>query len=348
MLFKYICEHKPKGVRPIFVIGNAAKDEVKQRLRSIGEVKLAEDEDFPLYFLSAEKIISSSGGEFTINPFGKLKKYYIDKFGFDYYFMNHGVNCGDCSMWLNRYNKNIHTFFTTGKSERENIITRGYNYSPEQIVITGLARFDALYTDTKKQLLILPSWRRAYKECYDDKTSSVYFDGFKQTDYYKFYNSLINNPTLLEVMRKNGYTGIFCLHPIFMKQFVDFEENDVFKINSGYVDYNRVFAESSVMVTDYSTIAFDFAFLGKPIVYSQFDKEEFYKNQIYDECFDYEKEGFGPVCSDLESTVNELVSLIENGCENKYNNRIDNFFVFRDQNNAKRILEYILNEDNQR
>ena len=342
VLFKYICEHKPEGVRPMFVIGSIAREEVKERLRGIGEVLIAEDEDYPLYFLSCEKIISSSAGEFTINPFAGDRVYYADLFKFKYYFMNHGVNCGDCSMWLNRFNKGIDIMFSTGVSERQNVIDRDYNYSPEQLVITGLARFDALYEDTKKQLLILPSWRRAYKNCYDDKTSSIYYDGFKETEYYKFYNGLINDERLLKVMREKGYNGLFCLHPIFMKQSVDFVKNDVFDINSGFVDYNKVFAESSLMVTDYSTIAFDFAYLSKPIVYTQFDKEEFYANQIYDECFDYEKEGFGPICTDLDSAVNELIRIIENDCKNDYIDRVNSFFVNHDKNNAKRILEAVL------
>ena len=347
VLFKYICEHKPQGVRPIFVIGEKATDEVKARLRGIGEVLLAEDSEYPLYFLSAECIISSSAGEFTINPFESDMCYYRDLCHFRYYFMNHGVNCGDCSNWLNKYNKGMRIFFTTGKSERQNIIDRHYNLTAEQVEITGLARFDALYADTKKQLLILPSWRRAYRECYDDKTSSIYYDGFRETPYYRFYNGLMQDERLLDAMRKNGYTGLFCLHPIFKEQARDFEENDVFKINHGFVNYNKAFAESAVMVTDYSTIAFDFAYLNKPIVYTQFDKEEFYQNQIYDECFDYENEGFGPVCQTLDSAVEALVELINNGCENRYLDRINQFFVYHDQSNAKRITEAVLRDREQ-
>lgn len=345
VLFKYICEHKPKGVRPIFVIGEKASEAVKERLRAIGEVLMAEDPDYPLYFLCATKIISSSAGEFTINPFDADMIYYRDLCHFRYYFMNHGVNCGDCSVWLNKYNKNMHRFFTSGESERQNIINRHYNLAPEQVVITGLARFDALYEDTKKQLLILPTWRRAYKKCYDDKTSSIYYDGFKKTAFFRFYNGLMQNERLLEAMRRHGYTGLFCLHPIFKEQARDFEANDVFTVNEGFVDYNKVFAESAVMVTDYSTIAFDFAYLNKPIVYTQFDKREFYANQVYDECFDYENEGFGPVCETLDSAVNALVKLIENDCQNPCMDRIDRFFVHHDRCNAARILEAVLNDD---
>ena len=265
-------------------------------------------------------------------------------FKFRYYFTNHGVNCGDCSKWLNKFNKKIDIFFITGKKEKQRIIDDGYLYTEDQLITTGLPRYDLLYEDTKKQILILPTWRRAIKESYDINTSSVYFDGFVNTDYFKFYNGLINDERLLNAMREKGYKGLFCLHPIHMKQSVDFQANDVFSVNDGFVDYNKVFAESSVLVTDYSTIAFDFAHLCKPIVYSQFDKEEFYENQVYDQSFDYETEGFGPICSDKDSVVDELIALMENDCENKYMDRVNGFFAYLDNNNCKRAYDVIVND----
>ena len=343
VVFKYICEHTPKGVRPIFTIGRAASDEVKNRLEAIGEVVYFEDTEFKYYFLLADKIVSSSAGEFTINAFEDDRQYFVDMYHFDFYFMNHGVNCGDCSAWLNHYNKNIKIFFNTGVNERQAIIDGRYNMTADQCVITGLPRFDALYDDRKKQLLVLPSWRKSIKGAYDDKTSSVYYDGFVNTDYYKFYNGLINDERLLAKMREKGYTGLFCLHPIFRKQAVDFKKNDVFAINEGFIDYNKVFAESSVMVTDYSTIAFDFAYLKKPIVYTQFDKEEFYETQTYDKgFFEYERDGFGPVCYDLDSAVDALIKIIDKDCENDYIDRVTNFFVNIDKNNSKRVIDAVL------
>lgn len=344
-IFKYVCEHKPKGIRPMFMIGRDAKPEVIKRLKSEGEMIFDDDKKYPYYFLMTKKLITSSGGEHTINPFGKDRVYLNDMFQFKYYFTNHGVNCGNCSKWLNKFNKNIDVFFTTGANETQRIIDDEYLYTEDQLVITGLPRYDLLYEDTKKQILILPTWRRAIKQSYDANTSSVYFDGFVDTDYFKFYNGLINDERLLKAMRDNGYTGLFCLHPIHMKQSVDFEGNDVFKINDGFVDYNKVFAESAVLVTDYSTIAFDFAHLCKPIVYSQFDKDSFYENQVYGQgFFDYDVNGFGPACKDMDSVVNELISLVENNCENKYIDRVKDFFVYLDSDNCKRVYDYLIKD----
>ena len=141
-------------------------------------------------------------------------------------------------------------------------------------------------------------------------------------------------------MRRKGYEGLFCLHPLFTEQYVDFTENDVFKVNHGYVDYQTQFAQSALLVTDFSSVFFDFGYLKKPVVYSQFDKDEFFKGHSYDEgYFSYEDNGFGPVCRDLESTVDAICKYIENDCNNsdEYIKRIEAFYPFFDDKSCERV-----------
>ncbi|MBQ8502951.1 MAG: CDP-glycerol glycerophosphotransferase family protein [Clostridia bacterium] len=347
VFFKYINKIKNeteelRNVRPIFAISKKAA--CVNRLKSEGEVVFIEDKKFPLYFLMADKVISSGASDFTMNPFGKDRRFLIDLFNFKYYYLQHGVACADLSVWLNRFYKNIEMIFATSERERDSFVNDNYYYPESKVAIAGQARFDDLYVNTEKQILVLPTWRKSIKESYDENTTSIYFDGFKDTEYFKYYNGLINNERLLDAMRKYGYKGLFCIHPIHMKQTVDFDENDVFRVNEGYVDYNDVFARSAMMVTDYSSVLFDFAYLRKPVVYTHFDKEEFFAGQIYDEgYFSYENDGFGPVCYDLDSTVDAIIASIERDCKNeqKYLDRIDNFYAYSDTNNCERIYQAI-------
>ncbi|MBQ4206755.1 MAG: CDP-glycerol glycerophosphotransferase family protein, partial [Clostridia bacterium] len=95
-------------------------------------------------------------------------------------------------------------------------------------------------------------------------------------------------------------------------------------------------------------VLFDFAYLRKPVVYTQFDKEDFFAGQIYDEgYFSYENDGLGPVCYDMDSTVDAIIAAMERDCQNeeKYLARLDRFFAFSDRNNSKRIYEAILKND---
>ena len=60
--------------------------------------------------------------------------------------------------------------------------------------------------------------------------------------------------------------------------------------------------------------------------------------------FEYERDGFGEVVYDYESTVSLLCEYMENGCQMKefYKDRVDKFFAYNDKNNCQRTLEKIL------
>ena len=342
VFFKYLTTHTPKGVRPVFAISENAG--CKDRLCSEGETVFFEDKRYPYYFLLADKIISSSANEFTINPFGGDARFVRDLFRFKFYYLQHGVACADLSMWLNKYNKDIKMICASGKRERKAFIKTPYYYDSTQIALTGQARFDELTDHKEKLILILPTWRKAIRQSYDKNTTSVYFDGFKDTEYFQYYNNLINDERLLAAMRQKGYKGLFCMHPIHMKQTVDFQQNDVFTVNEGYVNYNDVFDRAAMMITDYSSVLFDFAYLRKRILYTQFDKEAFFEAQTYDEgYFDYERDGFGPVCTTYDDTVQAIIDAVNDDCavQDFYRARMDAFFAFSDRNNCKRILKEI-------
>ena len=105
------------------------------------------------------------------------------------------------------------------------------------------------------------------------------------------------------------------------------------------------------MVTDYSSVAFDFAYLRKPIVYSQFDKAEFFGGgHSYTEgYFDYVRDGFGEVEETLENVVDRIIEYMENGCQIKpeYRERIDKTFAFDDKDCSRRVYETVLKYRNQ-
>ena len=98
------------------------------------------------------------------------------------------------------------------------------------------------------------------------------------------------------------------------------------------------------MVTDYSSTAFDFAYLRKPIVYCQGDKQEFFAHHTYTQgYFDYEHDGFGPVTYDVDDAVEKIVALMEKDCkiDEKYLDRINHFFPFHDKRNSARVYKRI-------
>ncbi len=354
-MFRYITEHAGSNIEPMYVIEKNCPD--YEKMKRIGKVMPYNTPKYRLYFLIADKIISSAAGDYVINAFGGDRKFMCDLYNFDYIFLQHGVTKDDISGWINRFNKDMKLIVSAGKPEQKAFCEPNYSYPPEVPVLTGFPRHDNLLRLQKKKpvekkILIIPTWRKSIKGSYDPSTTeSIYFDGFRQTDYYKFYNSLINDERLCKCMKENGYKGLLCMHPIHSTQWVDFKPNEVFRINHGNVDYQNEFASSSLLVTDYSSVFFDFGFLRKPVVYCQFDKEEFFEEHSYDEgYFSYEENGFGPVCYDLDSTVEAIIASIKNECKNtdKYVARIEDFYGFSDAHSCKRVYESILRLDDKK
>lgn len=148
-------------------------------------------------------------------------------------------------------------------------------------------------------------------------------------------------------MKNNDYLGIFCLHPNFAKQWEYFNENSIFTVKEK-CNQQEILAESSLLITDYSSIFFDFGYMLKPTIFIQFDYDEYRNNQYPKGYFDYEKDGFGPICNGIQCTIKEIISNIENKCELKkiYFKRIKRFFKYFDNANSYRTYAAIKNSKN--
>ena len=160
---------------------------------------------------------------------------------------------------------------------------------------------------------------------------------FKNTTYFKIYNTLINDERLIECAKKTGYKLIYLIHPILSPQIDDYDRNEFVEIIPGsLVNYETILKESSLMVTDYSGIQFDFAYQRKPLIYYHPDElPPQYDESTLDDVW------FGPICRNNDEVVNALCRAMENECqlEAEYKENIEKFFPYADQNNCQRVYE---------
>lgn len=341
--FRYVSGKAPASIKPFFVISSKSPDH--HRLRRYGKVISRSNFLYKLRFLAADKVISSHAEDYVINAFATKLKYVNDLLSFDFVFLQHGIICNDLSAWLNKYNKSIDLFVTSANSEHRSILSSRYGYTKNTVKLTGLARYDYLDNAPKGKLIIAPTWRQSLVG-HASRTNGLrdHHDQFKLSEYFQFYQRLIQDERLIKVLAKHRMTGEFYLHPSFASQIKDFTPGRRFTVQDIPYDYKTAFKEGSLLVTDYSSVAFDFAYLKKPVIYSQFDQEVFYSSKVLDPgYFSYENDGFGPVVKDYNATVDQIIKSIESGCQMaaKYQKRVDNFFAFNDQNNNRRIYKEI-------
>ena len=101
---------------------------------------------------------------------------------------------------------------------------------------------------------------------------------------------MFNDDYLLTVLRDKGYKIIFKPHPGIEIQMSDFILPKEVEIANQSLTYNYLFEIGAMLITDFSSVVFDFAYLKKPIIYYHR-----IPNHNEDGYFNYETMGFGEI-----------------------------------------------------
>lgn len=328
--FKYMQQHKE--VDTYFVIREQCKD--FKRLQEIGNVVPLYSEKHFLLTLLAECVISSQCNGFVENPFWDNAKYFRDLYHRPHLiFLQHGVIKDDMSPTLNRFHTNLKGFVTSTVAEYQSILEYPYHYGEESIWLTGLPVFDSLQNNDRRYIVIAPTWRKELmvQQWKEERLEMVWIPkgNIESSDYYKRYRELIRDPELKKACRENAYTLVFKPHPLMEPYLGGIVEDTEVRYMGGEISYRDVLSMGSLMVTDYSSLAFEFAYLGKSTLYYPFDRKDFFASHTYRQgYFDYVRDGFGEVCNSKKELVGRIISYMENGCtvKDKYRERMQKLY----------------------
>lgn len=342
--FNYVLKNADKKIIPYFVIMKDSAD--YKKIKKKGRVVNYLSWKHKILQLAANIIVSSQADEVVFNPFFNYAEQYKDLLQKPrFVFLQHGVTENNVDYWFNKYRTNISGFVCSAIPERNSILNGAYYYSEKEVWLTGMPRYDCLYHDEQKQITIIPTWRAYLVE--NDRRTGIRSlkDGFEKSNYFKIYSRLLSDKRVIEAAHEFGYKILFVCHPNMKGTKEYFEKNENIIVEES-ASYSKLFAETDLLITDYSSVGFDFAYLRKPMIYYQNDIEEFFSGNHTTQkgYFDYEKNGFGEVEYSLEKLVDRIVEYLENGCKlkQKYRDRIDSFFAFNDKNNCQRVYERII------
>ncbi|EAI0272035.1 capsular biosynthesis protein, partial [Campylobacter jejuni] len=304
-LYRYVMKNHPEK-NIVFVLRKNSHD--YKRLKKEG-FKLVDPKSFKFKYLvfKADKLISSHIDRYFFEALGEntLKTK-------DFVFLQHGITQNDLSSWLNQ--RQIDLFITGMQDEYDSIAGdfNRYKFTPKEVKLTGFPRWDALLKNNQintKQIIIMPTWREYIVGSYSKKLMKRRFNPkFYESEYFYRWGSFLHSKKLQELHEKYNYKIVFNPHPQIRPYLEDFNLPNYIIIPSVEMSMQKLFCESSLMITDYSSVAFEMIILKKPVIYYQFDQDYFfYKHFLKRGYYNYKKMEF----SYLVNNQKDLIFYIE-------------------------------------
>lgn len=228
-------------------------------------------------------------------------------------------------------------FITSNNMERD-IIYDYFGYRMDQIAVTGLCRWDVLEDKSEglREVLIMPTWRNWLDEVSDEM--------FKESDYYHNYMAFLNSNWLKEYLEKYDLRLNFYLHPKFREYISNFkiEGERLRLIAFGEEPLNELMMRCKLLVTDYSSVCWDVFYQGKPVIFYQFDADQY--EEAHGSYIDFEKDLFGDRAVKPEELMNLLDEYAGNefALKEQYAKMHKDCYKYIDKDNSKRICEEIV------
>ncbi len=333
-------EHKDKKV--YYVIKKGSED----------ERNLAPYKDRVVYFMSikhlflilSSKVIVSSeakghGYAWRVAR-GPIRDYVNAK---RYVFLQHGVlGLKKVENTFKVGSANSADLFVVSSDFEKQIVMDHFGYKAKNIIVTGLSRWDVVEDRSheptesgKQEVFLMPTWRNWLDEVEEGE--------FILSDYYKAYNALLNSDELHETLKQNNLLLNFYVHPKFMPYVSHFtsDHEHVRVIQFGEEKINDLLMRSSMLITDYSSVAWEMYYQKKPVLFFHFDLSKY--SELQGSYMDLNKELFGDVAYSSAELVGKFGEYAATNFAEKpeiSSKRFD-YFNYIDNGNSSRIYSEI-------
>lgn len=257
-------------------------------------------------------------------------------------YLKHGVHLSPYA--VKRANGGYDLIATVGQREAQALgETSGYT---RQLVQTGLARYDALVKPAARDrtILFMPTWRRYLVPTLfgGSDEAQVPYEG---STYQRFVSAFLGSPRLAELLEDHDLTLQVVPHYNLgaLLRTGGLESDRVSLLDAATADIPALLRSCDLLVTDFSSVQFDVAYIGTPVVYCQFDAEEYTTGHGAFSWFEAGRDGFGPVTSTAEDTVAAIARYAADGFarEPAYQERVDSVFAHQDRLNCERLTAAI-------
>src|SRR5699024_7882784 len=187
-----------------------------------------------------------------------------------------------------------------------NHYAEGFGITVDKVIATGVPRSDVFFDEVykkhvkevlydkypmlkeKKVILFAPTFR-------GNGQGSAHYP-FEALELRKLYENL-----------KDDYVFVFKIHPFVKNEYsIPYDMSDFYYDLSDFREINDLLLVTDILITDYSSVCFEFGILNKPMLFFGFDVEQYIKDRdFYYDYFDF-------IPGPLVKNTNEIIDKIKN------------------------------------
>lgn len=341
-LFRYLRAHRQPGRHVYYVLSRSSPHYAE--LRRLGHVVPHSSRRHQLLMLHAA-VLANAHSTHHMLPRHWSRKAFLRRLawriGSLQVFLQHGVHLSPEA--VKRGTTGYDVILTSARGESRALrAASGYD---EQIAEVGMPRFDNLTpTPPSRTILMMPTWRR-YLWSRARGQSGPDQEQYDGSTYERFMTGLLTSVRLQALLESFDYRLVFVPHHNVAEHLLDAATagDRITVVAATGTALQDMVRRCDVFITDHSSVHFDAAYLGTPVIYAQFDREEFESRHAAPSWFDFERDGFGPVATTVAGTLDELEALLARGCtqDPRFVGRATEVFAHHDQENSRRVVATI-------
>jgi CDP-glycerol glycerophosphotransferase len=237
------------------------------------------------------------------------------------------------------YEANKWDYLVSPNNYSTEIFKKAFVYNGK-IIESGYPRNDFLTTNNK--IDTINSIKRNLK-LPENKKIILYAPTWRDNEYHtkgKYKFDLNFDLKKFEEELSDEYIIILRLHYLVSENLnLDGYENFIFDY-SNYEDIRDLYLISDILMTDYSSVFFDFSILNRPIIFYTYDLDN-YKNELRGFYFDFEKSAPGPICKTSDEVLNNIKKLNQNKKGFQYKEFNAKFCGLETGNSSKMVIETV-------
>ncbi len=235
-------------------------------------------------------------------------------------------------------------YFVSNSDYDSKIFKSAYNVDNSSILKLGSPRLDILFNNIKdSDLFMEENVENIIKLKQESRKLLIYVPTFRDTG--KDISGWLQSNHLKEVLAKNNITLVCKLHMADNNKLTTDNCKEFYKMANN-ADIYAVLKYTDALITDYSSVYFDYLLLDKPIIFYPFDLNEYISQdrELYVNYNDYTP----GIKAYNEKDLIDAIQRTINGEDNYMQARSDlrnELFDHQDGKNCQRIVEFVKNLD---